>query len=767
MAHELSQIGQFSIRSRIDNGPHAGCYLAHDGAMDRYVALRLVSPDAGVDLNALLAKFRALARLQHPNIVQIHDVGVFERKLYIASEFVSGRTLRQVMTQQFALNTGSACQIICGVLSALDAAHRAGVLHENLEPQNILVESDGTPKLADFCNSPKVTLADGRTLDGSLAYMAPEYLHSGEKTARYDLHAAGLILFEMLTGQAPYAADGAEASVERLLHHPPECPAKVSAALGDKMTHLLHRAVSKTPEQRFVSAGDMRRLLEMELSRLAAQAAADRAKMGRLEELLSIIGQQSDFPSLGNAVADIQKLGDGGAESVDVKALPDTIRNDFALTNNLLRLANSAYYSRRASEPVTTVSRAVVLLGFKAVRDMSLSLLLLNQLKDQGRAEQLKHEYLRLNLCAATAQELSQRQEEDLGEEAFVAGLFHNLGRLLCCYCFPEQYDEIEVAAGEGRHASECAAEVLGVSYEELGFGAAESWGMAEELVSSIRHVSDPRSQPHGTPPNRLSLITSCASELAEQLEQGDAGAVEAGLQSISDRFGVSLGLSHEQISESADKAQERMQEMVSVLDLDVAGTRLGRKLAEARSPSGASDSGARPYSSPDKELKAAIAAAESAIQSGEPLADILEQAIRRIFDGLQCDQALLAQLDEAGKFVRGKHGASRRSPSTHQKFQFEFASTGHLFNASLARNVDLMIQDAGSEKVQKNLPHWFADTFHCQSFLFLPIRSARGTPLGAIFARWEDTQTALRDPTIESLRTLRNLLAMAISSRR
>ena len=125
-----------------------------------------------------------------------------------------------------------------------------------------------------------------------------------------------------------------------------------------------------------------------------------------------------------------------------------------------------------------------------------------------------------------------------------------------------------------------------------------------------------------------------------------------------------------------------------------------------------------------------------------------------------------MAQVDAPGKILRGRFGVSRTGSSLHARFQFEITPTGHLFNASLARNVDLLIRDSTTEKVQQNLPDWFKKHWGCSSFLFFPIRT-NTRALGAVFARWEHTQLSLSESAVQHLQELRNLLAIAINERR
>lgn len=762
-----TQIGQFALRSRIGTGARGAVYLAHDSAMDRYLALKLIRLGQADDPAVAVEFVQRLAKLQHPALGAVLDVGVQGELLYVASEFISGRTLGQLIRQHYALGPEKACRIICEVLGALEAAHGAGIFHGNLTPENVLVEGDGQSRLVDFWipgvggKSPRID-----ALPGLSAYSAPEYLHTPELTARYDLHAVGVLLFEMLVGASPYAAATRAEALKLLKVQEPVCPDAVSAELGPTLTALMMRSIDRDPDKRFVSAADMLRLLNLEVAKFAARRTQRRKGMSRLEELLDMVGQDSDFPALGPVISDLQKLtaeGDGGAEA---KSLPSSILNDFALTSNLLRIANSAYYARGAKEPVTTVSKAVVVLGLDAVRDFSLSLLLLNQLKDKGRAELLQQEYLRLNRCALTAQELNQESNAELAEQAYLGGLFHNLGRLLCCYAFPEIYDDVEtrLQAGEDAATAECSA--LGVSYEAFGRGAAQSWGLDDALVASIEHVSEPdQSAPQGQA-GRLRLLSSCAAEVAVQLEHGDSESLGERLSGVARRFSASVGLSHDEIYSSAVRAEQRLGEMAGALGIAQKESDDSRMARLA--PVGAAQLSRpkEPPPAPTQDLNASIEAAQRAIAAGEPLNRILSAATAAIHAVLGCDQVLLLLVDPSGHTAQGRFSAGVGAEAVQKKFLVPLNVTNDLFAAAMSQQVDLSIKDARVDKVQRRLPAWFKRDVSAVSFLFLPMRGL-GSPVGAIFARWTSGELQVDDGTLQQMRDFRALLAKSISARR
>ena len=172
---------------------------------------------------------------------------------------------------------------------------------------------------------------------------------------------------------------------------------------------------------------------------------------------------KSDFPALSESVSAINKIANSETESIN--KLSNSILKDFALTNKLLRLVNSAYFRPAGGGNISTVSRAVIVLGFEAVRNIAVTVLLFEHLQNKVNASQLKEEFLRANLAGILAKDIgATAQMKDL-EQTFICALFHNLGRLLTQYYFPEESDEIRRILGQKEISEDHAArQVLGIA---------------------------------------------------------------------------------------------------------------------------------------------------------------------------------------------------------------------------------------------------------------------------------------------------------------
>ncbi|WP_328959413.1 Stk1 family PASTA domain-containing Ser/Thr kinase [Kitasatospora purpeofusca] len=223
--------GRYRVERRIAAGGMSTVYRGTDTRLDRVVALKVMHPSLAGDA-AFTARFireaKAVARLAHPNVVNVFDQGADGGHVFLAMEYVPGRTLRDLLNDRGALSIRAALDILEPVLAALGAAHRAGLVHRDVKPENVLITDDGLVKVADFGLVRVLNAADGATSSststtdtvlGTVSYLAPEQIHPGAETdRRVDVYAAGILLYEMLTGARPHTGENPVQVMYRHLH---------------------------------------------------------------------------------------------------------------------------------------------------------------------------------------------------------------------------------------------------------------------------------------------------------------------------------------------------------------------------------------------------------------------------------------------------------------------------------------------------------------------------------------------------------------------
>jgi len=252
---------RYHVRSRIAHGGMATVYLATDTRLERQVALKVMHAELARDAD-FVARFigeaKSVARLSHPNIVQVFDQGSDGQFLYLSMEYVPGRTLRSLLRERGWLPWSEALEVMDPTLAGLSAAHEAGIVHRDVKPENVLLTADGRVKVVDF-GLARAQAAAGNTrsglIIGTVAYIAPEQVTGGITDSRTDVYAAGVMLWEMLSARQPHSGDSPLAVAYK--HVNEEVP-PVSAYVGGvppALDQLVRSATSRDPRQRPPDAG--------------------------------------------------------------------------------------------------------------------------------------------------------------------------------------------------------------------------------------------------------------------------------------------------------------------------------------------------------------------------------------------------------------------------------------------------------------------------------------------------------------------------------
>ncbi|MFC7497569.1 MULTISPECIES: Stk1 family PASTA domain-containing Ser/Thr kinase [unclassified Nocardioides] len=249
---------RYRIGARIARGGMASVYEATDIRLDRTVAVKVMHPGLGDD-NEFAERFvreaRAAARLSHPNVVAVYDQGDDRGAVFLAMELVSGHTLRDVIRKESPMAPGKALALLEPVLSALASAHRAGLIHRDVKPENVLIADDGRVKVADFGLAKAVSAdtqhtATGGVLIGTVSYLAPELVVNGRSDARADVYAAGVVLYEMLTGTKPHEGETPIQVAYQHVHEDVPPPSQKVPGIPGYVDALVARATARDRELR-------------------------------------------------------------------------------------------------------------------------------------------------------------------------------------------------------------------------------------------------------------------------------------------------------------------------------------------------------------------------------------------------------------------------------------------------------------------------------------------------------------------------------------
>ncbi len=261
-------LGHYEIIEQIGEGGMGEVYLAKDTRLNRQVALKLLAAHITEDKNRV-SRFRqeafATSALNHPNIVTIYEIGEWQGRDFIATEFVDGITLRTLLGKK-KTSVSEALDLALQIAGALSAAHGAGIVHRDIKPENIMIRRDGLVKILDFGIAKYMPSGNGRQslvetevgeVIGTAAYMSPEQARGLEIDQRTDIWSLGVILYEMIAGKLPFSGKTKSDRIAAILEHEPVPLTKIRRTVPPELEQITGRALAKNKKERYAEAADL------------------------------------------------------------------------------------------------------------------------------------------------------------------------------------------------------------------------------------------------------------------------------------------------------------------------------------------------------------------------------------------------------------------------------------------------------------------------------------------------------------------------------
>lgn len=514
-----------------------------------------------------------------------------------------------------------------------------------------------------------------------------------------------------------------------------------------------------------------------------------------LAYLLRRMRSKSDFPALSASVARVQALSESETDSL--QSLCDEILKDVALTQKLLRVVNTAHYRRAGSDPISTISRAVSLIGVGGVRNLALSLMLLDHMQDQGHAHQLKQAFLHTVMAGTLASELAVNPRE--AEEVFVGALFRRLGWLLVAFYLPDDAEQIRQRGGEPGLASTADSarivqQVLGVGLEALADHVGREWGLPADLLASMRSPGEvvPTHSLAGHP-SRVHWLASLAQSASDAMLHTEPAQLGDVLRKLQRRYQASLGLEGDVLQDAAGRSRQRLTDLTRALNLSVPASSPAERLLDlyyVDAPNEGQGADATPGELADEvELSAlsqepvdqvldreailthGIQDITNTLVESFKLQTVLHMVLETIWRGLGARRVVFCLRDAKTNTLVGRLGLGDGADVLKAAFQIGLnvqpGQQPDLFAAVCHRNVDTLIADASVAAVVRLLPGWFQAHVQAPTFLVLPLWMKRPNQpdvvLGMIYVdQAEAGGLVLDERTLSLLRTLRNQVIMA-----
>ncbi len=790
-------IGRFIVERELGRGAQGTVYLATDPRLQRKVAVktlragrRSAMPPAEL-MRLLMDEARIVGQLQHPNIVTLYDAGEQEGLPYLVFEYVEGSPLSDLISDEGRIAPGDAAGMALQVLRGIAYAHERNVVHRDIKPGNIMITGERVARIMDFGIALRTNegTSSGNGLSGTPRYMAPEYLKGGVYTPGCEVFAVGMVLYEMLTGTPAVRGSDPHAIMYAMVHQPFERPSARNSSVDERIEAIVMRALAKDPAQRYAGPDAMIEALA-EYSRPASgarQAAGDDGDNAALEYVLRRMRHKTDFPALSSTIATVNRVAASDTESTS--GLADSILKDVALTNKILRMVNAVAFSQFGGS-ISTISRAVSILGVRRVRSAALSLMLFEHLQNKSQAADMKDLVSASYFSGTLARDLASHAGLRFPEEVFICSMFHRLGKLLATFYLHEEASDIaRLARTERIEEDDAAADVLGLTYTGLGAGVAEKWNLPERIVKSMVPFTEASVGVLHNDVQKLRAVSDLSNRLADVVRLPEGKERRRALQQLSTKYEKSLDLSVEALSGALERSAQAFAGEAQALSLSVGNGEFMQKLLGVAGTRGAATPAEAPYTtdvvlaetvmnvSPEtgsisdspaearqSMLSAGISDITQALSGDYVLNDVLRIILETMYRAIGFKRVMLFTLDGATRRLKVRFGfGADAERMVKGGLSIPLDATRDVFALALAKGVDICIEDRDSGKMKSHVPDWYRNAVAARGFILFPVLINQ-RPLAMIYADADDgASMQFEKNELGMLKTLRDQAILAI----
>jgi hypothetical protein len=443
------------------------------------------------------------------------------------------------------------------------------------------------------------------------------------------------------------------------------------------------------------------------------------------------------------------------------------------------------------------VSRAILVLGFDAVRNLAITVLMFEHLQNTSAKQQLMEEFIQSNFAALMARDLGKKLGAHDAEQSFICGLFHSLGRILSQFYFPEESAAVRREMQQKQLTEQQAsALVLGISFEELGIGTARTWGFPTLIVRSMHHVEGGSvSRPH-TLEDKMRVIAQASNEICDVIAGKHPGDQKKAMASLIARFGEHAGISEAEIQKLVGRCLGELNEFARVVRINLAQTAFGKQVKVVSgqglaSPEKEQEKGSEtPTSTLDATiLGSAVVTAAVPQAAGEgveevdgqsilaagiqdisntlvedfKLNDILRIILETMYRAMRFQRVLLCVRDAKTNTMAGRFGFGPDANEVLKNFRFPLKSQPDVFIAALGKGVDVLISNVDDDQIKARIPEWHRRAVTAKTFVLLPL-TIKNNPVALIYADRENAgDIVIPERELSLLRTLRNQAVLAI----
>ncbi|MEZ0271304.1 MAG: HDOD domain-containing protein [Methylophilaceae bacterium] len=497
-------------------------------------------------------------------------------------------------------------------------------------------------------------------------------------------------------------------------------------------------------------------------------------------------GSDNEFPALSSTISEINKV--VASESESTNRLTKTILQDVALTNRLLKLVNTVSYGQFGGK-INTISKAVVILGFETVRNVAMTLILLEFLQNKSQAASLKDEVIASFFAGLVASKLSVGRNVRDSEEAMICAMFQNLGKLLATFYFYDECQEIAQLVQQGLPESRAAHQVLGISYNELGQEIAKHWNFPDRLLSGMQTLAGERIKKPYSELDHLNITVNLANELCRIAANTSPAEKEKALKTLLARYSAAVSIDEQQLGKALNEGLEEISVRASIINLPTAQSPLLKTISQwtgheketvatAEPDDGMLgitplDTAAEAVSGieavrhdPESILSAGIQDVTNTLVVDFNLNDILQMVLETMYRGMNFHRVLIFVRDGKTNTMRARFGFGVDIDRVLPKMHFPIPFEPDVFHVAMEKGVDIVIEDVAADNIASKIPAWYRAAVQAQCFLLLPVM-INGKAIGLFYADMATANTLqVSQRQLSLLRTLRNQAVLAIKQK-
>ena len=519
----------------------------------------------------------------------------------------------------------------------------------------------------------------------------------------------------------------------------------------------------------------------------------NRIEESALEKILKHIIRNHEFPSISKYLIEVNSKLSANPDTSNASELANIILKDYALTNKLLKLVNSAFYGFIAGK-VTTVTRAVIVLGFENIRMATLSLVLFEHFKTKSNVADLKEMVISSFWAGVIARDIAKMGDDVDPEEAFVCAMMNQLGKLLMIYYEPDKYRKIcDRMLTHGENETKAAKFACGVTYDELGMAVAKQWSFPLKIVESMPVLTKTELEEKKNPPDNLWALSSFVKELGNIIRSKEFHDLDQAVKDLIERYQKRVKISKEQLKTLIKESLEKAKKHAAAMNFSIKKSNFLNRLASFNHPDrrqpelplsqNISDqtpsesyqltdqddikenSNPTAIKAPEDIIMAGVQEISEAMMADLEVNDVALMSLEVLYRALKFHRALMFIRESDGKMMAVRYGYGHNVTQLTNKIRFKTTADKDLFGLSIKVGKDLIVADAYDPKLNQLIPAWYRKYIDAPAFIFLPVMF-KNICIGAFYADRNKDGTPITESEHRHLGILRNQLILAIKFR-